>query len=414
MSEQLLFASPHPRKVACFAMMRLFTMLLVALALACEGEIEVPNLGDMPDMAAPVTDMPVGDMSEPDATMMPDPLCVGVICGANAECGRGQCWCSAGFMGDANAGCTPGNPCEAADCVFGATCRDTGECVCDIGFMDDQGTCVPIDEEFPEERTMAEVCERWNRDYPETAGPQWQTEPADQCSTGELDTAFQLDAVRRVTLYRWLAGLPGVTTLSEYATATQACATTLDAQNVGATRDITEDFACFSEAAADAAQQSSILRTARSPAEAVDTFIEDADAPTLGNRRWILNPEMGATAFGFRGDYTCMYATDNNGSTTRAFVAYPFSVFPVAALRGRWMWASNTLFTSAATTVTVMTADGTNVPITNVQRLEGLSFPAAMVWEVAGAAPGEYTVTLQGLAGAMNELTYSVNLVNCP
>lgn len=393
---------------------RLIVFTAIFVALGCQGQAQV---GDPPDVSVDVLVRDEGQPppdAEPDLPPQVDPLCLAVTCPANSVCGRGLCWCSPGYMGDANVGCTPGNPCADAECTFGATCTDSGECTCDIGFVEDLGRCEVLPNDFPLDRTTEEVCARWTAEYPEQAGVRWQTEPVDQCDVGELDPTFQLDAVRRVSLYRWLVGLPAVTTTTGHALLAQACATSLDAHDKGATNTISPDFACYSANAAEGALNSSVLRGAMSPAAAVDTFMEDAAAETLGNRRWIMNPEMGATAFGFRGDYTCMYAVDPNGTSSPPFLAYPFSVFPTAALRGRWMWASGSLFVNDTTTVTVLDSAGTSVPVTNVTPLRGNVFPNAVAWEVGTVPPGEYTVTLQGLSGAMNELTYPVNLVTCP
>ena len=398
-------------------MIGLRIILIFLFALGCEGKVELPD-GDlgMPD-ATPAADMvTMSDVVEvPDMPPVMDPACLGVTCPLNAECGRGVCWCSPGFQGDPTVGCVPGNPCADADCQFGATCTDDGACVCDIGFMDGMfpGTCeaVPIDDITM--RTSAEVCARWQTDYPERAGVQWQTLPPDTCTPGELDPAFQLDAVRRVTLYRWLAGLPGVTTEADYAVETQACATALSANGGSVTNTIDESFECYSADAADGALRSSVYLGAQSPAQAVDIFVEDDDVAELGNRRWILNPEMGATAFGYRGGYTCMFAIDSNGAGRPQYIAYPNGVTPLTALRGRWMWASASLISDDAT-VAVLDGTGAPVAISNVQHLPAINFPDAIVWDMPAVAAGTYTVTITGLLPADTEVTYTVELVACP
>ncbi len=388
---------------------------VVGAALSCNGTTQIGGPPDGGDVAVAPQDLAMTpDTREPDLGPQPDPLCVGVTCTPNAVCGRGTCWCAPGFMGDPAVGCTPGDPCADQMCTFGATCTDAGACVCDIGFEANTTRCDAVANDFPLDRTVEEVCARWTAEYPETAGVRYQTAPADQCDPGALDPTYQLDAVRRVSLYRWLVGLRAVTTTADYAKWSQACATTLDAHNMGATNTIGPEFTCYSANAAQGALNSSVLRGASSAAAAVDTFVEDAAAAALGNRRWIMNPGMGATAFGSRGDYTCMYAIDGNGSSTPPYFAYPLGVFPAAALRGRWMWGSSSLFANDTTTVTVMDSAGGNVEVTNVTPLRGNIFPGVVAWEVAPTPPGEYTVTLQGLAGAMNELTYPVNLVTCP
>ena len=93
--------------------------------------------------------------------------------------------------------------------------------------------------------------------------------------------------------------------------------------------------------------------------------------------------------------------------------AYPFGTFPLQALRGRWSWSSATLFTNARTTVTVADANGGAVPVMNQALLDGSTVPAAIAWEVGPLPAGQYTVTISDLDGALDELSYPVNLVNC-
>lgn len=397
---------------------------LLVCTVACEGSIKgEPTHPIVEDMGSPSDDAEV-DEGPPVA----DPECVGVVCGANAECLGGTCWCSPGFMGDPNLNCTPGNPCADEVCTFGSTCHEDGVCSCDIGFDESFTYCEFAEVDTPQLRTPIEVCARWNADYPETDAPQWLTEPAhisnpsagDACDPGELHPAVQLDAVRRVTLYRWLVGLPAVTTTRDYMTRTQACATTLDAHNVGATNNITPEFTCYSETAAAGALGSSILRTSPddqpvSAANAVDVFMEDKNAPNLGNRRWILNPQMGATAFGHAGDYTCMYAVDRNGAPTVPYFGYPIGTFPIEALHGRWMWASGELNANVRTRVAVLDSNGEALPIANVRDVtDNIDLPSGLSWEVPDVQPGIYTVKLMDLVGEETELSYTVNLVTCP
>jgi hypothetical protein len=395
--------------------MRYIALVLLLAVMSCRGEIVVPGKADAGDAGMTARpDAATADVVEVDLAL-PDPACVGVTCATNAECGRGICWCSPGFMGDPNVGCTPGNPCDGVSCSYGGTCDDLGECPCDPGFTESMiGGCTAEVDEFPLQRTEEAVCARWLADYPEQAGPRWQVQPATECDLGELDPAYQLDEIRRVSLYRWLSALPPVTTLASYVELVQACATTLNAENRGATHEVLPEFECYSAEAVDGARESSIVRGVATPAASVDRYIEDDGVPGLGNRRWILNPEMGATAFGQRGSYSCMYAIDLSGSSNPQFVAYPYGVFPAQGLRGRWMWSSSQLVFNDTTTVTVTDAAGANVAVTDLTQLDGNIVPAALTWNVADATvPNEYTVTLQGLAGVATEVTYPVTLVNC-
>ncbi len=395
---------------------------LVLSSFACKGE-----LGADLDASAPTDDGgsseigPPGDdlgmdVGQPDMPMpMVDPLCTGITCTPNSQCHGGVCYCSPGFMGDPATGCTVGNPCDGVDCPFGATCRDDGLCSCDAGFEDDAlGGCVYIDPGFPEERTQQEVCTRWATDYPRAAVIPWQTTPADTCDPGELDPEFQLDGIRRVSLFRWLAGLPAVTSHPRYAEQTQACATALSAEGIGIRPTIESSFTCYSGDAAEGASSSNIARGLDNAADAVDYFLVDADADTLGRRRWLLNPEMGATAFGVRGEYVCMYAVDDSGSANPTWVAYPVGTFPQAALLGPWTFSSQQLDLSEAT-VTITDGNGAEVSVTNLREVAGMFGLPTIAWEVAGAtAPATYTVNVTNLSGVETEVTYTVGLVACP
>lgn len=403
---------------------RLLVMLQIALicAAGCRGKLDpvadtgapdggnVGDAGTTPD-AAPGRDMPD---PEPDV-MMPDPLCVGVTCLPNSECHAGACYCAPGFMGDPLVGCQPGNPCDGASCAFGATCRDDGMCACDAGFDSDMlGGCVSQDPGFPDERSELEVCGRWNSDYPARAVQKWQVSPIDSCDGGILDPEFVLDGVRRVTLYRWLAGLPAVTTKVDYGPLTQSCASALAAEGIGVRPEITSDFQCYSPQAAEGALSSNITRGPTSPAEAVDDFMIDEGVESLGHRRWILNPEMGATAFGQRGTYSCMYAVDTNGSSNPLWVAFPFGTFPRQALLGPWTFATDKFsITNAAVAIT--DSSGGAVATENVRVVPGTFGLPTLAWEVPAAAPGNlYTVTISNLLGDETEVTYPVNVVDCP
>jgi hypothetical protein len=389
---------------------------MLLFLVGCEGGLDLGGDVSVPDMTT-TTDMgPAGDSGGgSDMTPTVDPLCVGVTCPTNSICSAGLCYCAPGYMGNANLGCMPGNPCQGVMCPFGATCDDNGECPCDPGFDDDGlGGCSFADPMFPDQRTQQEVCARWTSDYPETAPQQWQTEPADACAPGELDPAFHVDALRRVTLFRWLSGLPGVTSNVEYSEWTQACASLLAAEDKGVTLVPDASQACFSEDAQTGLSASNLLRGATSAAESVDIFMVDDGVPDLSHRRWILNPGLGASAFGFRGRYTCMYALDQSGSASPQFVAFPTGVFPQQALRGPWTFGSEQLGLENAS-VSITDGSGANVPAAGLYVAEGNFGLETMAWTVEGAtAPATYNITVSGLTGPETEVSYTVELVDCP
>ena len=61
-------------------------------------------------------------------------------------------------------------------------------------------------------------------------------------------------------------------------------------------------------------------------------YMADADSRnmvTVGHRRWIINPLMGATAFGANGRFASMYAHDRTGAGRQTKVAWPAQETPI-------------------------------------------------------------------------------------
>lgn len=72
-------------------------------------------------------------------------------------------------------------------------------------------------------------------------------------------------------------------------------------------------------------------------------FMEDGDISnisTLGHRRWILNPSMSATGFGYTGNVTAMYAFDTKNVYAKEFgVLWPAQNMPVEFFGNTHPWS---------------------------------------------------------------------------
>ena len=70
---------------------------------------------------------------------------------------------------------------------------------------------------------------------------------------------------------------------------------------------------------------------------------DDYNIARVGHRRWVLNPQMGATGFGAvsgeNGTYNAMYAIDYTGSGQEYGVAWPAQNMPVAYFDKRYPWS---------------------------------------------------------------------------
>ncbi len=384
--------------------MRRLSPLCAVLLVGClsgEGAVFSGELDDMaadqaeasdlpagaPDQAAAL-DMPTGqpDLSEPPADMPPDmsvdmgPVdpCASIQCGAGATCAAGVCRCSPGFSGDGTT-CTPESPGDTAL------------------------------------RTREQVCQRWRADYGNRAQQQWQLEPMTSCEVGVLHPDVVDDALRRMSLFRWLVGLGPVTSRPEHLVITQACATTLAASNRGLSHSLDNSWTCYSDDARAGAGSSNIAMGVGNPADSVDLYIQDRGVPSLGHRRWIFNPPMGATGFGQRGAYSCMYSFDQSAGGAAEYVAYPApGFFPQDALLGVWSFSSSRHALSASSTVSITTAAGAPLTVSNIYVPDSGYGQPTLAWSVAGAQPDvEYIITLDNI-GPSGPVTYRTTLVGCP
>lgn len=153
-------------------------------------------------------------------------------------------------------------------------------------------------------------------------------------------------ALGRLNLIRRLAGLNSVSLDGELTRRAQYGAVLLAANgelshHPDKPADMEESFY---QSGLNAASSSNIyMGTNATLPQAVDAFMDDSDGgnlPMLGHRRWLLNPTMGKTGFGFSpsgkalGSYTYNFATlwafDRSGSGgDHDFIAWPASgAFP--------------------------------------------------------------------------------------
>ena len=347
-------------------------------------------------------------------------LCGGRQCGTNAMCQNDTCQCADGYTGDPytkcveemNQGCGGQSSCSGK-----AMCVD-GNCTCPPGFTPGgSGGCMRPTVGDPAMRSKNQVCQRWKKSQGSLTRDLWAQMPSDECDPGVLKDKVQWEALQKTNVYRWLVGLDPVWAKPSYVETNQHCATTLAADGSGLSHDIDMDYKCYTQKAASGAGSSNIARGHRHPASTVGSYIGDRGNPNLGHRRWIFNPGMGATGFGHRGSYGCMYAFDMSGSDTQTEIYYPApGPFPDRALRGPWSYLSKSY-----------SAQNPKVKITEVQSGKKLSASSlrtlqssygrvrGISWQVPDATTGvEYEVTISGLGRSGNKKrTYKTTLVSC-
>lgn len=140
-------------------------------------------------------------------------------------------------------------------------------------------------------------------------------------AAGTVSAPALITALDRLNLMRRLAGLNAVTLDNTLTSRAQHGAVLLAANGVlthfpEQPADMDESFY---NTGLNAASSSNIyMGTNATLPQAVDAFMDDSDGgnlPMLGHRRWLLNPTMGKTGFGFSpssktfGSYTYNFAT---------------------------------------------------------------------------------------------------------
>jgi len=181
------------------------------------------------------------------------------------------------------------------------------------------GDLSPADQVAPGERTVEAVCGRWTADRAHDEEGEW-TGDVDACEPGRIAEPGPTNTLRRVNLYRWLAGLPPVEFDSTRSEAAQACALAMHA-NRRITHHIPTDWACRSELAAEAARRSNL---ATAPGVfAVDMYMVDGGVPNLGHRRWILSNTAGPIGAGSTSSYSCLHILGGSGRADARWTAWP-------------------------------------------------------------------------------------------
>jgi hypothetical protein len=145
----------------------------------------------------------------------------------------------------------------------------------------------------------------------------------------------------------------------------------------------------------------------------------DRNVPSLGHRRWILNPPLGRVGIGFASPERpgqCLSVFDRSGpGSDRTWTAYPNpGPAPIFLAEGEWSFQTHGISLAGdASAVVVRVSDGTTLSVTTRQTGGG-GPPSSLVIVPDGWRPaaGEtYRVTITGLS--IGELTYETTLIEC-
>ena len=263
-----------------------------------------------------------------------------------------------------------------------------------------------------------DICTRWKADRADLSEGTWSGDVA-SCNAGDLSANARANALRVVNLYRFLAGLPAVTTDPAFDAGDQACALMMRANN-DLSHTPPSTWTCFTQQGADAAGSSNI--SGGQAVSSVDSYmIDDGNETTLGHRRWVLSNSLGPIGIGGTDKASCMHTLNGTGKAGKAWMSWPApGTIPLQALnasRGRsvditgWSIQSEKIDLSKA--VVTVTMDGAMQPVTVTQLLANYGTKYAIDFIPQGwktQAGKTYSVAVSGVTPA---ITYDVQIVDC-
>ncbi|MCB9642725.1 MAG: hypothetical protein H6728_06575 [Myxococcales bacterium] len=278
---------------------------------------------------------------------------------------------------------------------------------CTNGDVCSGGSCVkPTD---PALRTDQEVCTRWKADYPLTGTAGFQSTGG--CDPGSISASSIDDAVRRVNLYRYLVGLPGVVEDTARRQQMQECAV-LQANNDGPGSGVNahsppSSWNCYTAGGAAGSGSSNLSWGVGHPADTVPQYIADRGTPSLGHRLWIISPGMGKTAFGLAtgtGRWrvaSCMYSFDRSGTGKADYIAFPPpGPVPIQTVTGSyavdtWSFTSSKYATTSGMTITLIRKSDNDTQTLTASRISGYGHPSGVSFKPRAPKVGEaYTVQI--------------------
>jgi len=234
------------------------------------------------------------------------------------------------------------------------------------------------------------------------------------CDPGTLSPDGIQDTLRRVNMFRWLAGMPPVNHDASQHTQMMECANMMNVNGALSHMPPTS-WTCYSAGGAAAAGRSNIALGYTTPGSAIDGYMSDRNTPSLGHRRWIVGERLSTVEIGFAGRGQCLGVFSGGGTSPRDWTAYPNQGFaPIETGMTTWSFhAEDISLLSGARAEVVRVSDSMSLPVDSYLTGGGGPPPTVgftpMGW--TPAAGETYRVTIFGTSAG--DITYETTLVRC-
>lgn len=162
---------------------------------------------------------------------------------------------------------------------------------------------------------------------------------------GKVSSTSQNNALKAVKVMRYIAGVgTGVSLKTSYSEYAQAASLVNAANNTGLSHTPSKPSGMSKnlyKKGYTGAGKSNLARGYNSIANTILGYMDDSDAnniPTVGHRRWVINPTMKYAGFGQVNSYSAMYAHDASAKSSITKVAWPAKNMPTELFGSSQAW----------------------------------------------------------------------------
>lgn len=233
------------------------------------------------------------------------------------------------------------------------------------------------------------------------------------CDAGAMDSDAIDDTLRRLAMFRWLAGLGPVDHDASNHSDWMECAHMMNVNN-RLSHSPPSSWDCYTSGGASAAGSSNIALGYRTPGAAIDGYMSDRNTPSLGHRRWILGERLTSVQIGFAGRGQCLGVFTGGGRSDRDWTAYPNQgIAPLPTAQYTWSFHANHFSLGSATATVQRVSDGADLPVESYLTGGGGPPPTVgftpMGW--TPAAGETYRVTIHDTGEG--DIVYETTLTSC-
>lgn len=284
--------------------------------------------------------------------------------------------------------------------------------------------------EFPEleKRSAKDVCKDYQNNYVWTPKSKYYI-PRDDCTYGTHSTEDIEMTTKRVNFFRHLVGLSKIpqSTNKEYINKVNQACLVMDKNGVYGHNLSNPNLKCWSSAAQDGARFSNLcyFSDEASSAQSIQVYMEDTGVPSLGHRRWVLNPPLSQVVTGASLHYSALMVLRMPDSTEPCpvFIAYPPpGPVPSDLIYKRWHFSryyKNAFyddehdFMPDDTKVQIKCENG-DVKVNPVlDSSNGAMYPGAVIFNGGNIPAGSYCKVAISSESADTEWRYTIQSITC-